>query len=54
MLEVATSNLSLPKQQFTGKLAKKTLYHDEKAKFFDFARVNPVFGCRKLAEIFKI
>ena len=48
MLEVATANMSLLKQQLTGKLAKKTLYQDEKFKFLDFAKVNPMF------EIFKI
>ena len=48
MLEVATANTSLPKRQLTGKLGKKTLYQDEKVKFFDFAKVNPMFGCRNL------
>ena len=36
------------------KLSKKTLSFNEKVKFLDFAKGNSNFGCRKLAEIFKI
>ena len=46
--------MSLSEQQLSGKLIKKTLLLDEKVKFLDFAKGNPNFGCRKLAEIFKI
>ena len=46
--------MSLSKHQLAGKLSKKTLSLDEKVKFLDFAKGNPNFGCRKLAEIFKI
>ena len=46
--------MSLSKHQLTGKLSKKSLSLDEKVKFLDFAKGNPKFGCRKLAEIFKI
>ena len=46
--------MSLSKHQLAGKLSKKTLLHDEKVKFLYFAKCNPNFGCRKLAEIFKI
>ena len=46
--------MSLSKHQLAGKLSKKTLSLDEKVKFLDFAKGNPKFGCRKLAEIFKI
>ena len=45
MLEVVTANMSLSKQQFAGKLAKKNL---------DFAKTNLTFGCRNHAEISKI
>ena len=44
----------LSKQQLAGKLPKKTLSLDDKIKFLDFARKNPKFGCRKLADIYKI
>ena len=44
----------LSKDQLASKLSKKTLSLDEKVKFLDFAKGNPNFGCRKLAEIFKI
>ena len=43
----------LSKQQFAGKLAKKTVTVDEKIKFLDFAKKNPKLGCRKLADILK-
>ena len=46
--------MSLSKHQLAGKLSKKNLSLDEKMKFLDFAKGNPNFGCRKLAEIFKI
>ena len=46
--------MSLSKDQLAGKLSKKALSLDEKVKFLDFAKSNPNFGCRKLAEIFKI
>ena len=46
--------MSLSKHQLAGKLSKKTLSLDEKVKFLDFARGNPNFGCRKLAEVIKI
>jgi len=49
---MAMSRLS--KQQLAGKLAKKTLTLDDKIKFLDFAKKNPKFGCRKLADIYKI
>ena len=46
--------MSLSKNHLTVKLSKKTLSLDEKSKkFLDFAKGNPNFGCRKLAEIFK-
>ena len=46
--------MSLSKNQLTVKLSKKTLSLDEKSKkILDFAKGNPNFGCRKLAEIFK-
>ena len=48
------ANMALLKQQLAGKLAKKTLFLDEKVDFLDFAKRNPTLGCRKLAEIFKI
>ena len=54
ILEVATENMSLSKQQLAGKLAKKTLSLDEKVKFLEFAKAYPTFGCRKLSETFKI
>ena len=43
----------LPKQQLSGKLAKKTLTLDEKIKFLNLAKKNPKLGCRKLADIYK-
>ena len=46
--------MSLSKHQLADKLNKKTLSLDEKAKFLDFAKGNPNFGCRRLAKIFKI
>ena len=46
--------MSLSKHQLAGKLSKKNLSLDEKMKFLDFAKGNPNFGCRQLAEIFKI
>ena len=46
--------MSLSKHQLAGKLSKKTLSLHEKVKFLDFAEGNPNFGCRTLAEIFKI
>ena len=46
--------MSLSKHQLAGKLSNKTLSLDENVKFLDFAKGNPNFGCRKLAEIFKI
>ena len=46
--------MSLSKHQLAGKLSKKTLSLDEKVKFLDFAKGNPNFGYKKLAEIFKI
>ena len=46
--------MSLSKHQLAGKLSKKTLSLDEKMKFLEFDRGNPNFGCRKLAEKFKI
>ena len=46
--------MSLSKHRLAGKLSKKTLSFNEKVKFLDFAKGNPNFGCRKLAEIFKI
>ena len=46
--------MSLSKHQLASKLSKKTLSLDENVKFLDFAKGNPNFGCRKLAEIFKI
>ena len=46
--------MSLSKHQLAGKLSKKTLLHDEKVQFLYFAKCNPNFGCRKLAEIYKI
>ena len=52
MLEVATADMS--KQQPADKRAKKTLSLNEKVKFLHFAKANPRFGCRKIAEIFKI
>ena len=54
MCQVATANMSLSKQQFVGKLAKKTSLLDKKFKFLDFAKANSTFGCRKLAELFEI
>ena len=52
--QAAPANISLSKQQLAGKLANKSLSLDEKVIFLDFAKRNPTFGCRKLAEIFKI
>ena len=49
---MATPRMS--KQQLAGKPAKKTLTLDEKIKYLDFAKKNPKFGCRKLAEIYNI
>ena len=46
--------MSLSKHLLAGKLSKKSLSLDEKMQFLDFAKGNPNFGCRKLAEIFKI
>ena len=46
--------MSLSKDQLAGELSKKALSLDEKVKFLDFAKGNPNFGCKKLAEIFKI
>ena len=46
--------MSLLRLQLAGKLSKKTLLLDEKVKFLDFSKDNPKFGCRKLAENFKI
>ena len=46
--------LRLSKQQLAGKLAKKTLALDEKINFLDFYKKNTKFGCRKLADIYKI
>ena len=46
--------MALPKQQLTGRLAKKTFSLDKKVKFSEFAKRNPTVGCRKLAELFKI
>ena len=44
----------MSKQKLAGKLAKKTLTLDENIKYLDFAKKNPKFGCRKLAEIYNI
>ena len=46
--------MRLSKHQLAGKLAKKTLTLDEKIKFLDFAKSNSKFGCRKLADTYKI
>ena len=46
--------MSLSKDQLAGKLSKKALWLNEKVEFLDFAKGNPNFGCRKLAEITKI
>ena len=46
--------MSFPKHQLAGKLSKKTLSLDKKVKFLSFAKGNSNFGCRKLAEVFKI
>ena len=46
--------MSLSKHQLAGKLSKRNLSFDEKVNFLDFAKGNLNFGCRKLAEIFKI
>ena len=46
--------MSLSKHQLDGKLSKKTLSLDEKVKFLDLSKGNLSFGCRKLAETFKI
>ncbi|XP_057299445.1 tigger transposable element-derived protein 4-like [Hydractinia symbiolongicarpus] len=51
---MATGGERLSKQQLAGKFQKKTLTLDEKIKFLDFAKKNPKFGCRKLADIHSI
>ncbi|XP_057305270.1 tigger transposable element-derived protein 6-like [Hydractinia symbiolongicarpus] len=51
---MATGGERLSKQQLAGKFQKKTFTLDEKIKFLDFAKKNPKFGCRKLADIHSI
>ena len=51
---MAATNMYFSKHQLADKLRKNTLSLDEKVKFLDFAKGYPNFGCRKLAEIFKI
>ena len=46
--------MTLPKQQLSGKLAKKSYSLDRRVKFLDFAKGNRTLGCKKLAEIFKV
>ena len=46
--------MSLSKDQLPVKLSKKALWVNGKGEFLDFSKGNPNFGCRKLAEIFKI
>ena len=52
--QMLISKYSCHKYQLAGKLSKKTLSLDEKMKLLEFDRSNPNFGCRKLAEKFKI
>ena len=50
--KIKLANLTLSKQQFADKLAKKLFPWIK--RFLDFAKGYPMLGCRRLAEIFKI